>query len=268
MGWFDDAKDKAEEAADEARRKATEEAGKAAGKAAVTAATTAAKKTVGAFFEGIVSSAEASLEAAQEERGHTGERSQVLDALESRLDHEDDLDGADDETEIADPPLRTGPSIEDRLAAMRNERRDLMASDPVPPPQETNLAPDALGAVAPMPTDPMAKAMAALEAARRARGVDIDAVPEPPPPPRSSDPLAAVDEALAKAAAARAHASSGGRAAQAREQAAREQLAALKSGSARLDSPKDSNDHSESADPPHPSDDGPTGSPPPKKRSL
>ena len=261
MGWFDDAKDKAEETAEEARRKAAEEAGKAAGKAAVAAATTAAKKSVGAFFEGIVSSAEASLEAAQEERGHTGERNQVLDELEASLDAED-VEDADDETEVADAPPRTGPSLEDRLAAMRAERGSPLA-DPVPPPApEPALLPPA---PAPAALDPMAKAMAALETARRARGVDIDAVPAPPPQPvRSTDPLAAVDEALAKAAAAREHARSGGRAAMAREQAAREQLAALKSVSASLDTGPAAPAAAPSDDLP----DGPTGGPTPKKRSL
>ncbi len=262
MGWFDDAKDKAEEAAEDARQKAAAEAGKAAGKAAVSAATTAARKSVGAFFEGIVSSAEASLESAQEERGHTGERNQVLDELEATLDE------PDSDADAEPRPTRSGPTLEERLAAMRAEQS---VSEPeIPEPQQTNLAPESLGPVQSTPSDPMAKAMAALEAARRARGVDLDAVPDPPPAPtptRSNDPLAAVDEALAKAAAARQHARSGGRAAQAREQAAREQLAALKSGSSSPKHHEDPDDPSDSpvADGP---DDSPSSGPAPKKRSL
>ena len=74
--------------------------------------------------------------------------------------------------------------------------------------------------------DPFADALAAIARSQAARGATA---PEPIHPIRSphSDP---VESALAAAAAARQLASSGGRKNAAREQAAREQLAALKAG--------------------------------------
>lgn len=107
------------------------------------------------------------------------------------------------------------------------------------------------------PRDPMAAARAALSQAAEARGAQYT-----PPPPGRRHPLEAAQEALAKAQAARDHASKGGTAGLAREADAWAQLQALRSGG-----------YTPPSRGPSEGDDGgsPQGAPPasaPKKRTL
>lgn len=206
MSWFDDAKEKAEEASNKAKDAAAERAAKAA----VSAAAGAVSSTVNGFFEGIVSSAEAALDDAQKAAGHKGEQAPAFpetdaaaDALQQTLD---------------------APPQEDVLGrAMQKAARAPEAVPSTPAPRKVDA-------------DPFAAARRALAASREARGVTEV---EEEPPPRPADPVQA---ALAAAAEARAHASTSRRT-QAREDAAREQLAALKASMG--GSPRPSDDDTE-----------------------
>ena len=208
MGWLDDARKKAEDTAEEAKAKAAEKAAEAA----VAAAGAAVSKSVGGFFEGIVASAEAAL--ADAEQSASGRSTLIppvedLEAIETQI-----------ESDLASPaPDPLG-------AALRAKEREVLEEEPT-----EVTAPPPVGRPA---RDPFAAAHAAIAASRAARGLDPHE-PEPVIPARPKDPVAA---ALAAAEEARAFARSGGSAGLAREQAARDQLAALKAGRGSLSSPQ------------------------------
>lgn len=200
MGWLDDARKKAEEKADEAKSKAQEKAAEAA----VAAAGAAVKKSVGGFFEGLISSAEASLAEAEENARARG----------LKLDGPD-LDGSEElESQIREPEA-------DPLGEAVRRAEAVAWEEPTPAPVVT--APVDLPEPPPRSTDPFADAYAAIAKAREARG----AGPEEPVLARdaSVDP---VEAALAAAREARAFASGGGSRAQEREASARAQLEAMK----------------------------------------
>lgn len=214
MGWLDDARKKAEETAEEAKAKAQQKAAEAT----VAAAGAAVKKSVGGFFEGLVSSAEASLADAEERARARGLK----------------LDGPEVGTDTSELEAEIRAPEEDPLgdAVRRAESHAWREPEPVAErveaaePVEAAESPvqEAIGSVqAPVAADPFADAYAAIARAREARGVG----PEEPPPARveSLDP---VEAALAAAREARAYASSGGTKAREREDAARAELAALK----------------------------------------
>lgn len=204
MGWLDDARKKAEETAEEAKAKAQQKAAEAT----VAAAGAAVKKSVGGFFEGLVSSAEASLADAEERARARGLK---LDGPEVGADT------SDLEAEIRAPE-------EDPLGDAVRRAESHAWREPEPVVAEAPAVEEAVESVqTPVAADPFADAYAAIARAREARGVG----PEEPPPARveSLDP---VEAALAAAREARAYASSGGTKAREREDAARAELAALK----------------------------------------
>lgn len=203
MGWFDDAKDKATAKVEEAKDAATEKAAEKAASAALAAAGAAASRAVGGFFEGVVSSAEAKLADAEASSSHR--RAPIVQPSEA-AEH-------------------VNAALEDDAGDPLGRRMREAAASSAQPEPVVSAAP-----VAPSPapsarrSDPFEDARRALALSREARG--LPAV-DPQEERRSADPVTA---ALEAAAEARAHASSGSALNRAREESAREQLAAMKAG--------------------------------------
>ena len=188
MSWLDDARKRAEESTKDLKKEAE---AKVVG-AAVQAAGAAVTKSVGGFFEGVVTAAEQSLERAEAEaQGRAQIELPEPDALAAAV--------RDIQQQALEEPVQEAV---------------LDAAEPVVE-EEEFVAPS---------SDPFAEALAAIARSRAARGVEAVEVPHPIQSP-TQDP---VESALAAAAKARQLAGSGGRLGAAREQAAREQLAAMK----------------------------------------